>query len=1164
MKTKIRLNKMLSVLLAAAMLLTLLPVTAFAGAGTVGWNYRSPLPAAGVLNTIIVANGNYMAVGYDGTLITSANGENWTTVDVGPDTERFNGIAYGGGKTVIVGNCSDYMARIFTSGDGTSWTETAAIPRHQLNDVVYGGGTFVAVGAAGKVLTSTDGLNWSAAAIDATFSLTSVTYDTAHSRFAAVGFGSDTGKPSGGIMTSSDGVSWTKVYDTGSTNGPAIWDVTCKSGTLVAVGGTNNYGGYIYTSTDGTAWSPTSLSGRLYSVTYDGTGFMAVGQTSSNTAVVATSTDGTTWDQKSYETPPSSFSAVAVSGTRYVAVGGVGNIYTSDDNGNSWTRRTLGATATLYDAAWNGTNLYVAVGSGGTIQTSPDGVNWTLQSSGTTQLLNKVEYLNDRFIAVGVSGTILTSPDGVSWTLQPSGTTLNLRGIAYGAGKYLVTGGSGYNSVVLSSADGGTWSTVTGSGLYGVAYPAVAFGNGVFLALTEYGGAVKSDDGTTWVQVTRLPGTSYPTDMIYADGKFAAVGGYGEVYLSSDSGASWTVVQTDSDTDSRDSYLDSYSWSIAYGGGNFVAVGNNGKIIASADGGTTWFLQPSDIPVNHYFDTDNTRDPIGGATISWASSKLQYIAADGKVTCPAFGTGDQAVYLTATITKGTATDTRTFITYVKENQNSDIQAVTDDYTALTFDTIKGSNTAADNITSNLTLPGTGANGSTITWASNNTTYIANDGTVTRPAAGAADVLVTLTATIAKGAASDTKTFHLTVKAIPAQPSGGGGGSSGTTYQADVKAGNGIRTTLPVTVNNGIGTVNLGAQGLAQSGTMITTPAIPGINTYTVGIPVPDLSTPVEQGSLTLDTRQGSITVPSDMLTGIAGITGSKAIISIGAGGKADLPEDVKAAIGDRPLLQLTLAIDGRQTDWSNPAAPVTVRIPYQPTAEELANPESIVIWYIDGSGKLNCVPRGHYDPGAGSVSFITTHFSGYAVGYHKVSFGDVAAGAWYYDAVSFIGARGITSGTGNSNYSPDAKLTRGEFLVLMMNAYGIAPDEAPTDNFADAGNTYYTGYLAAAKRLGISAGIGDHKYAPAAQISRQEMFTLLHNALQVIGQLPAGNSGKTLASFTDSTQISPWATEAMALLIETGTVGGSDGKLNPTGTTTRAEMAQVLYHLLGK
>jgi len=181
-----------------------------------------------------------------------------------------------------------------------------------------------------------------------------------------------------------------------------------------------------------------------------------------------------------------------------------------------------------------------------------------------------------------------------------------------------------------------------------------------------------------------------------------------------------------------------------------------------------------------------------------------------------------------------------------------------------------------------------------------------------------------------------------------------------------------------------------------------------------------------------------------------------------------------------------------------------------------------------------------------------------------VTFNDVREGAWFSSAVTFIAARGITTGTGDGNYSPEARLTRGDFLVLLLRAYGIAPDENLTENFSDAGKTYYTGYLAAAKRLGISAGVGNNMYAPGQEITRQEMFTLLYNALKVIDQLPEGNSGKTLPDFSDAGEIDTWAKDAMTLLVETGTISGSNGKLNPVGPTTRAELAQVLYNLLSR
>lgn len=323
-----------------------------------------------------------------------------------------------------------------------------------------------------------------------------------------------------------------------------------------------------------------------------------------------------------------------------------------------------------------------------------------------------------------------------------------------------------------------------------------------------------------------------------------------------------------------------------------------------------------------------------------------------------------------------------------------------------------------------------------------------------------------------------------------------------------------------------------------------------------------LSKTDDLGSLTISTDIGSITVQSNMLTDVAGAEGDKAQITFGLGDKSSLPEDVRDRIGDRPLIQLSLSIDGQQTSWNNPDAPVKVSIPYTPTEEELSNPESIVVWYIDGSGNVVTVPNGHYDPATGTVTFYTTHFSDFAVAYNKVSFKDVPEDAWYNKAVSFIAARGITEGTGNDHFSPELNLKRGEFLVLMMRAYGIAPDEKPTGNFSDAGNTYYTGYLAAAKRLGISAGVGNNRFAPEKEITRQEMFTMLYNALKVIGQLPKGDSGRTMFDYSDASEIASWAKEAMAHFVRTGTVSGSAGKLSPADTATRAEMAQLLHNLL--
>ncbi|HHV60840.1 MAG TPA: beta-xylosidase, partial [Clostridiaceae bacterium] len=396
--------------------------------------------------------------------------------------------------------------------------------------------------------------------------------------------------------------------------------------------------------------------------------------------------------------------------------------------------------------------------------------------------------------------------------------------------------------------------------------------------------------------------------------------------------------------------------------------------------------------------------------------------------------------------------------------------------------------------------------------------------------------------------------------------GGGPDTPSTpTYQANIISGTGTEETLQVSINGDIGTIVIEEEpwyGRPQDNVIIEIPPIPDVGTYSVDIPVQDLSRTDIQGTLTLNTEVGSITITSNMLEGIAETAGDKAQINIGQGDKSSLPEEVRDKVGDRPLIQLNLLIDGKQTQWSNPNAPVMVSIPYTPADEELANPEGIVVWYIDGAGNVVTIHNGRYDPETGMVTFYTTHFSDFAVVYNKASFNDVPEDAWYYKAVSFIAARGITQGTGNGNFSPASKLTRAECLVMMMRTYGIDPDTNPADNFSDAGDTYYTGYLAAAKRLGISSGVGNNMFAPGKEITRQEMFTMLYNTLKVIRQLPQGDSGKTLLDFSDASEIASWAEEAMTILVETGLIRGSGGMLAPTSTATRAEMAQLMYNLL--
>ncbi|RJX38583.1 S-layer homology domain-containing protein [Paenibacillus pinisoli] len=300
----------------------------------------------------------------------------------------------------------------------------------------------------------------------------------------------------------------------------------------------------------------------------------------------------------------------------------------------------------------------------------------------------------------------------------------------------------------------------------------------------------------------------------------------------------------------------------------------------------------------------------------------------------------------------------------------------------------------------------------------------------------------------------------------------------------------------------------------------------------------------------------SIVLDSAALTAIGQSKDSGDISFIIA--KSSLTEEGKEVLGDRPVYDLSV-FAGETSVSEFGGSKVLVSIPYRLQAGEDAH--AIIVYHVTDEGELHTV-RGQYSAAAGAVEFATTHFSQYIIGYNKVEFSDVPAGAWYSNAVTFLAARDITNGSGNGEYNPGAAITRGQFIVLLLKAYGIEADAAGAANFSDAGSTYYTGYLAAAKRLGITTGTGDNQFKPNAPITRQDLFTLLHRALEVLKEVPAKESNASTADFSDAGQIAAYAKQAFEALVAGGVVSGSDGQLAPGANSTRAQVAQVLYNLL--
>ena len=175
----------------------------------------------------------------------------------------------------------------------------------------------------------------------------------------------------------------------------------------------------------------------------------------------------------------------------------------------------------------------------------------------------------------------------------------------------------------------------------------------------------------------------------------------------------------------------------------------------------------------------------------------------------------------------------------------------------------------------------------------------------------------------------------------------------------------------------------------------------------------------------------------------------------------------------------------------------------------------------------------------------------------SLPFTDVKETDWYYEAVKFAFEKGITSGVSETEYAPHNKVTRGQFITMLCRAYAIK--EMTGDNFVDCGNTWYTGYLSAAKQLGISNGVGDNKFAPEEEILREEMVTLIYNYLKSVGEVDEEISETT---FADNDSISSWAKNGVAFASSKGYVNGKgDNIFDPNGDATRAELAQIFFNM---
>ncbi len=178
-----------------------------------------------------------------------------------------------------------------------------------------------------------------------------------------------------------------------------------------------------------------------------------------------------------------------------------------------------------------------------------------------------------------------------------------------------------------------------------------------------------------------------------------------------------------------------------------------------------------------------------------------------------------------------------------------------------------------------------------------------------------------------------------------------------------------------------------------------------------------------------------------------------------------------------------------------------------------------------------------------------------------LGFMDVAESDWFFDSVKYAKENKLMSGISETEFAPNASVTRAMLVVVLHRIEG--EPQTGVAAFADVeGGQWYANAVAWAANEGIVNGVGDGKFAPNADITREQIATILYKYSQKKSEVEAASIGIIAP---DRDKISDWAVEGMSWAVAEKLITGKDGGvLDPGGKATRAEIATILMRFLQK
>jgi 2',3'-cyclic-nucleotide 2'-phosphodiesterase len=176
------------------------------------------------------------------------------------------------------------------------------------------------------------------------------------------------------------------------------------------------------------------------------------------------------------------------------------------------------------------------------------------------------------------------------------------------------------------------------------------------------------------------------------------------------------------------------------------------------------------------------------------------------------------------------------------------------------------------------------------------------------------------------------------------------------------------------------------------------------------------------------------------------------------------------------------------------------------------------------------------------------------------TFKDVPSTHWAFNFVNDLAAKQVVTGTTDTTFDPNGKVTRAQFATMLVKALKLTAKKAVTFKDVPASSPYAP-FIAAAYENGIIKGVSKDEFAPGKSISREEMAVMAKKALDI--KAGAAITVSVQAKFGDNGKISGFAVESVKVVVDRGVMTGKPGNLFlPRGTANRAEAATVIDKLI--